>query len=227
MKSTITLGSSTVTLVKLPGEDLLPAQRPTWFRSVSISVEDAIASVGSSYTGEIANVFEWPGAESWTGTIELPPMSSAIEAAWRACLLQCRGISNAILIGDDRHLHPAGVVDGKSKPVCDTSIATNNLAMSKYLVTRGWQANTFHLLRAGDYIQIGYRLHTVLDDVHADSTGAATLELWPSLREQPPDGLTIILNNPRGLFRLGNNKTTFSYDYTRLSHMSFPIREYR
>ncbi len=227
MKSSITLGSSTVTVVKLPGEDLPFYERPVWFRSVSMAVEDSIASVGSPYTGEIANVFEWPGAESWTGTIELPSMTAADEAPWRAFLLQCRGMSNAILIGDDRHRKPAGIVDGKSQPVCDTSLATNNLAMSKYLITRGWQADMHRLVKAGDYLQIGYRLYTVLDDVASDANGAATLELWPSLREQPPDGTKIILNNPRGLFRLGQNKTTFSYDYTRLSHMSFPIREYR
>jgi hypothetical protein len=53
------------------------------------------------------------------------------------------------------------------------------------------------------------------------------LTVWPSLREIPADGLPLVLRNPQGLWRLAANKRTWSSDYTRVSHLSFQIMEYR
>jgi hypothetical protein len=77
-------------------------------------------------------------------------------------------------------------------------------------------------LLPGDYLQIGYRLHRVLDE-----TGSGPIGIWPSIREPLAGGETIITNNPQGLFRLGTNKRTWSADWIRLTHLSFQIQEYR
>ncbi len=53
------------------------------------------------------------------------------------------------------------------------------------------------------------------------------LTVWPSLREIPADGQPLVLRNPQGLWRLAANKRTWSSDYTRVSHLSFQIMEYR
>jgi hypothetical protein len=88
-------------------------------------------------------------------------------------------------------------------------------------------ASKVGLLLPGDYLQVGYRLHRVLDIVNSDSSGNAVISVWPSLREVPAASAPIILNNPMGLFRLATNKRTWSTDATRLTRLSIPLMEYR
>lgn len=83
----------------------------------------------------------------------------------------------------------------------------------------------FRHLLVGDYIQIGNRMHTLLKEVDSDTSGAATLQLYPSLREQPADGTPIITHSVKGLFRLSGNRRTWSADETRLVGLSFKIIE--
>lgn len=40
----------------------------------------------------------------------------------------------------------------------------------------------------------------------SDGSGAATLDIWPSIREAPPAGTLVTLANPSGLFRLADNR---------------------
>ena len=100
-------------------------------------------------------------------------------------------------------------------------------AAATKIYTSGWTASTFGLLLPDDLIQIGYRLHTVCDIVSSDANGNASFEIWPSLREDLAAGTPIITGNPQGLFRLSDNKRSWSKDYNQLTHLSFPITEYR
>jgi hypothetical protein len=76
------------------------------------------------------------------------------------------------------------------------------------------------VLLPGDYLQIDYRLHRVLDD-------ANPYPIWPSLREVPTSGGAVITSNAQGLFRLKTNKRTWSTDVGKLTNLSFQIQEYR
>jgi hypothetical protein len=73
----------------------------------------------------------------------------------------------------------------------------------------GVAANTQGLLLAGDYIQLGSAgtasLHKVLLPVNSDSSGNATLEIWPSLRRTVAQNETVFYRNPVGRFRLDSN----------------------
>ena len=226
--SQITVAGQAVTVAALPGEN--PPQgkpRRQWFRSVEFNIEDAIALSKSIYTGGTQS-FEWPGAEELYGTCELPPMVSANADLWRAFLMQCRGMLHPFRLGDPLKQHPTGRIDGHSSPVCDTAASSSaNLPMSKLLQVRGLKPSVYGLMKAGDALEFAYRLHWLLDDLSSDPDGRATAEIWPSIREQPADGAPVIVNQPRGLFRLASNKRTWSYDFTRLSSMSVPVMEWR
>ena len=238
MKEAITVGAQTITRVLLPDEVLLPGggyalwpdagapKYPVWFREGDESMEDAVVAVSSPYTNTTQR-FEWPGAELWTGTLTLPPMTPDEYRPWEAALAQCRGMSNAFLLGDERYMHPGGRIDGNSKPVCATAnVATDNLVSSKILLIRGCKSNVADLLLRGDRLQVGYRLYRVLDDVSSDGSGNASIEVWPSLREQPADGTAINLNRPRGLFGLADNKQSLSYDISKFTTRSIRVMEY-
>jgi hypothetical protein len=80
------------------------------------------------------------------------------------------------------------------------------------------------VLKAGDWIQIGNRIYRVLVDA-TQSSGAATLSIWPQLRESPNDGESIVLNNTQGLFRMKSNMRKFSITEARFYGFQFDIRE--
>ena len=203
-----------------------PTGRPNpGMRSVEFNYTDAVAIARSPFTGQTQSK-QWAGADVLSGTMTLPSRTQVQADAWICFLMQLRGMANAFQIGDPFKCKPAGNPAG-SVPVVDMSITGTNLPGSQTLYTRGWPASTNGLLLQGDWIQVGYRLHRVLDIVNSDASGKAQLAVWPSLREFPTDGESVIYNNPVGLFRLGSNNRVSSTDFTRLSKVSFPILEYR
>jgi hypothetical protein len=216
--STIPLNGGTISLVSLP--------TCTGLKSVEFAMTDQVAIVSSPFTGQ-TQAQQWPGADSWTGTLTLPPLTQDQADDWISFVMELRGMAYAFQVGDPMKRTPRGSVTSSSVPVVDMSTAGMNIAGAQTLYTRGWATNAFGLLLPGDYMQVGYRLHRVLDRVNSDANGKAQISVWPSLREQPTDAEPIVLNNPVGLFRLASNKRTWSADATLLTSLSFTIQEYR
>jgi hypothetical protein len=212
--STISLAGNSVTLVALPPSSC--------FASVEFSFSDAVAIVSSPYTGQ-TQAQQWPGADMWSGTVTLPPLTQVQADTWISALMECRGMALAIQIGDPMKSSPRGNPLGT--PICPATPVDS--FGSQVLHTVGWTPGKFGHLLPGDYLQVGYRYHRVLDIVSSDGSGAAAISVWPSLREAPAASAPIILANPRGLFRLGTNKRTWSSDVSRTTRISFPISEYR
>lgn len=159
----------------------------------------------------------------WSGTATLPPLTQTQADAWLSALMQMQGMANAFQLGDPLKKTPRGSVLGA--PTADASIAM--VAGGQVLHTKGWTASQINLLLPGDYLQIGFRLHRVLDAVISDTSGKAAINIWPSLREPPLDGEPLTLTNPVGLFRLASNKGAWSSSVDHLTHLSFQFQEYR
>lgn len=210
--TTITLNGNSVSLVTLPSSPGL--------RSVEFDFTETVAVSKSIFTGQ-TQVQRWAGADWLSGTATLPPLSQDEADAWISALMQCQGMTNAFMLGDPLKSIPRGNPQGA--PAVDTSQTMN--AGTNTLYTYGWIASQTGLLLPGDYIQVGYRLHRVLDQVNSDGNGKATLNIWPSLRETP--GGSIVTQNAKGIFRLAANQNKWSADYTRLSNLSFQFIEYR
>ena len=211
----ISLGGLSVTTVSLPSNKL---------RTLELRISDATATVSSPYTGQ-TQTQSWPGGDMWSGTVTLPPMAQADADQWIAFLMALRGMQNAFQLGDYLKRTPRGNPLGS--PQVDNSQNGGNPAMSQQLGTNNWTPSSTGVLLAGDYIQIGYRLHRVLTDASSDSSGNALLNIWPSLREQPSNMTAVVTSNTVGLWRLASNQRTWSVDYTKLTRLSFPILEYR
>ena len=212
--SLIELNGNTVSVVTLP---VSPA-----FASVQLNFSTSVSVVESVFTGQVQTQV-WPGADMWSGTATYAPLTQKQFNPIKAALMQMQGMSNAFQIGDPLGATPAGTVQGT--PVVDGSIAV--VAGGITLYARGFTPSQINLLLPGDYLQVGYRLHTVLDAVISDSNGKAAINIWPSLREVPQDGEAIVTTNPVGLFRLAKNQGTWSSDFTKLTHVSFPFQEFR
>jgi hypothetical protein len=79
------------------------------------------------------------------------------------------------------------------------------------LVIDGCSPNVVGFFLPGDYIQIGSsataQLYKVLTQVDTDTSGNATLDLWPNLRSSPDDNSLLVVVNTKGRFRLKDNVT--------------------
>ena len=202
-------------------------------RQVTLKTNDTNAVQRSPYTGS-TQIQAWPGADWWSAEIALPQMTPVNAALWSGFLAECRGMLNVFLFGHPLFRKPQG------KPKGAPVVSGVNAAMATTLSTRGWKPNTNGHLLPGDYLQIGTtptlatagqpglcRYHRVCEQVNSDGNGNATITVWPSLREATTDGEVIILNNPRGLFRLASNDSSMLSTETRLSSVSLQIVEAR
>jgi len=211
----ITVGTQSVNLVATPDS---PGPK-----SIQYTASDPVATVTSPFTGQMQTQ-QWPGADMFRWIVTLPPMSQADADTWISFLMELRGMANAFQIGDPLKQTPRGTPSGS--PVTNNTVSPN-IAGSIALGTSGWTASTDGLLLPGDYIQVGYRLHRVLDAVDSDVNGDATISIWPSLRGAPANGDMITTSGTQGLFRLATNDRSWITDQTLTTSMSFQIQEYR
>jgi hypothetical protein len=207
------------------GWTIIPPPLTPGFRGIVLRMNDTVAEARSPFSGK-SQVQIWPGADWWEAELELPPMMPNQTAAWQAWLAALQGKGAVFQIGDPSRCEPQNPVVS-SAPVCDNGGGTNNLTGATNLVTAGWRVSQARILLPGDYLQIGYRLHLVLQPVSSDSGGAATINVWPSLREQPTDASAIGLHKAKGLFRLADNARQISVAVTRLSAVGFKCVEAR
>lgn len=214
--SVITVGGQSVNLVSPPAKPCL--------RGVEFSFSDAVGIVPSPFTGQV-QAQQWPGADALSVTLNMAPLTQAQADDWIATLMQMRGMSYAVQLGDPMRLTPNGSVAGT--PLIDDTVTNGNAAGSQTLGTKGWTASATGVLLRGDYVQSGYRMYKVLDNVNADGSGKALIPVWPSLREIPTDSSTLITSNCMGLFRRAVNKGTWNSDVTRLTRLSHAFMEYR
>lgn len=214
--STITVGGNSVSLVAFPF-----ASGAGRAESAEFQATDSVALAISPFTGQTQTQVN-PGADLWTGSLSFPPMCQADADLLASFMLELRGMANAFQLGDPMKAVPAGSPLGS--PVVNTGAA--DAAGSTVLHTSGWDASTAGHLLPGDYIQVGWRLHRVLDQVNSDASGNATISVWPSLREAPAAG-PIIVNGAQGLWRLSTNKRGWAVDVSKLTHISLQLREYR
>lgn len=203
-----------VSIIELPST---PAPK-----QVQLEMNNLVAAPNNPFTGAPLQVLAWPGGDYWTAQIALPKLRRGTEVAtWAAFLAECRGRMNTFLLGDSSYKgvqgHPLGVpvVNGAHSP------------MATALNVKGFTASRYRHLLPGDYLQLGYRLHRVLNVVNSDSSGHANISIWPSLRDPLTDNQSINLNAPVGLFRMADNKQSVLVDETLMGAVSFNVVEAR
>jgi hypothetical protein len=160
---------------------------------ISFSPEFAVGQSMSPTTFQ-GEFFEHVG-QRWVASIRLPPMIREDAEEWVAWGLALNGTLGTFRIGDPMGATPRGALGGT--PVVDGA----GQQLSKTLATRGWSASTL-VLKAGDYIQLGNRLHKVLTDSTSDGSGDLTLDIFPRVRDALTDGQAITTTNTKGIWRL-------------------------
>lgn len=167
----------------------------------------AVAVARSPFTfSEQAQV--WPG-QIWYAEIDLPRMKRPAAEAWCCFKMALNGREGTFLMAPPLAGLPRGTPAG-------TPVVDGASQMGRTLATKGWTPNVANVLLAGDYLQLGTgsgtHLHKVLADVSADSSGEATLDLWPALRASPANEAAIVVSAPKGLWRMADNDMSWNIE---------------
>ena len=192
----------------------------TGIAKIRISANNVVGVSQSPFTSK-QQVYKFSG-QFWEAEISLPPMKRADAEYWISFLLKLNGSYGTFLLGDPNGATARGVATG-------TPLVKGASQTGSELITDGWTTSTTGILKAGDYIQLGSgssaKLHKVLDDVNSDSSGNATLTLWPDLRSAPADNAAITVSGAKGLFRLSTNQQDWNVNEASIYGMTFPARE--
>jgi hypothetical protein len=199
------LGSPLISVPLTPG-----ARQMDWSRV------NVVGAVTNPYTGK-QQIQSWL-AGWWEATVTMPPMQRVQAGAWIAFTSQAQGMNSCFYFGDGLGKNAAGTAQGPG-------VTAGSSQVGYTLTTKGWTPNQFALFSPGDWIQIGYRLYQVLDQASSDSGGNSSFDIWPQIREVPPNGSAIITMGAQGLFRMKQNTLQYSESYDRTYRLSFQIRE--
>lgn len=150
------------------------------------------------------------GGQRWEASVTIPSVRRDLAAEWKAMLVGLKGQTGTFLLGDPDYATPRGTVT--------SCILTGNAGddFAEVVMTGS--------LLAGDYIQLGTGSSAKLHQVLADQDGTGTIEIWPNLRSDYA-AETVITTNPRGVFRLKQNVTSWSINNASFYGISFEAVE--
>lgn len=168
--------------------------------------------------------------QQWLGQMlrieaNLPPMLYAQAEQWISFLGALFGKFGTFLMGDYNRLTPQGPMSGA--PVSSGGANTPGL---NQLNVRAASPSITNWAVAGDYIQLTVsgspqRIYKVLQNVSTDGSGNVTLPIFPNIRENIPDGTTILTTNCKGTFRLQDNTLSWKVDKNKVYTVSFKAKE--
>lgn len=195
----------------------------TRVRSIDLTAINAVAYSQSPFTfaGQ-AHAYQ---GQMWQADVSLPPMRRTAAEQWIAFLLSLRGQYGTFLLGDPTCSVPMGLAkDFAGLPKVNGANQTGQT-----LTIDGASKSKTDWLKAGDYIQLGTgtssRLHKVLQNVTTDSSGNATIEVWPRIRTAPADNADVTVSGAKGLFRLSSNEQNWSINEASIYGITFGAME--
>ena len=171
------------------------------FRSLSFRTRNATFREQSPFS-YAQDAQDW-GGRAWEVDAELVPLSQSQGRAWEAFFASLKGSYGTFLMGDPNAATPSGSAGG-------TPLVAGGGQTGETLNIDGAAINQTGWLLAGDYIQLGTgsssQLYRVLADVDTNGSGAATIDIWPSLRSSPSDNATVIVSSTVGLFSITDHQ---------------------
>ena len=187
-----------------------PLSMPTTIgiEQIELRAVNAVATSQSPFTykQQIVN----HGGQRWEASVTIPSVRRDLAAPWKAMLTGLRGPTGTFLLGDPDYATPRGTVSSCTL----TGSVGNDFANVTMTGT----------LLAGDYIQLGADSTAKLHQVLEDQDGDGVLQLWPNLRADYT-AATVTFNNPKGVFRLKENVTSWSINNSSFYGISFEAIE--
>lgn len=187
-----------------------PLSTPTTIgiESIEIRAKNTVAISESPFTYK-QQIVDF-GGQKWEASVNIPPVRRDLAAEWKAFLTALKGPVGTFLLGDPDYATPRGTVSS-----CTLTGSAGDETVSITMTGS---------LLAGDYIQLGSGSNSKLHQVLVDQTGSGDLEIWPALRTDYTN-TTVTFNNPKGVFRLSSNVTSWAINNSSVYGISFDAVE--
>lgn len=201
-----------------------PLSLPTTIGIAQIELRavNAVAYSRSPFTFA-GQAHEYAG-KMWQADVTLPPMKRDLAEAWIAFLMSLKGQRGTFFLND-----PAAVTPIGSARNSDTVTINGSTTSGNTLDIQSAPVSTTDYLKAGDYMQIGSgtsrQLFKVLTDVDTDSSGTATVDVWPNVRTSIADNAPVTFESAKGVFRLASNETSWSVNEASIYGITFGAME--
>lgn len=181
---------------------------------------DSVVGVSPSPFTKSQQVYAHQG-QAWDISVDLPPMPRRRAAEWIGFLVALNGMEGTFTMKVPGYSQPRGTWAGASPVV--KGAGQTGLTLTVDGLTSGMTA-----LRA-DFLQLGSgsstHLHMVVAPGTANGSGEVTLDIWPRLRSSPSDDATVVISNPLGLWRLAENRRSWSIQQAQRFGLSFRLIE--
>lgn len=157
----------------------------------------------------------------WEAEVQLPALKYDDAEDWIAWLLSLNGMSGSFLMGDPNRATPRG----SAGTAAGTPVVNGADQTGSSLSIDGLPASVTGYLKAGDYIQLGAgasaNLFKVVVDVDTNSSGEATLDLWPNILTAPSDNAVVIVTSAKGRWRLNSGQQDWSINNASIYGITF------
>jgi hypothetical protein len=174
-----------------------PVSRNGGIKEIGWHPETAVADTRSIFS-LVEMIYDF-GGKCRCAEVFLSNMSVKQAKQWQGFFLGLNGQAGLFYLQNVKGFrNPDGVATGL--PV----VATGNSPLASNLLTEGWTTDVEGIMLRGDEFSIDDRIYTVTADVDSDSSGDATISIWPNLPGTvPADSTSLDIGDDcRGVFRL-------------------------
>jgi hypothetical protein len=179
-------------------------------KAVRFNAQSVVSASRSPFTGQ-RQVYVFP-SNWWQIQVTLPPMKSAQAEPWAVFLVTLNGMEGTFNMGDPLGTNPGGSAGPRGSPHVNGAGQQGRI-----IATDGWTPNMW-ILALGDWVQIQTGLYKVTGgNIVANASGQANFEIWPRLKQPPPDNTPIIFTNPVGVFRLDGNTNGWDWSEPQIA----------
>ena len=189
---------------------------------IELRATNAVAVSRSPFTYS-TQVHAYSG-QSWQADVTLPSIRRDLAEEWVAWLISLKGQLGTFYLGDPNAVTPRG-----SARNTDTILVNGATSSGNTLAIDDAPASQTGYLKAGDYMQVGTgtsrQLFKVLADVDTNSSGQATVDIWPDIRTTIANNSAVTVENTKGVFRLSSNEQGFSINEPSFYGISFGAME--
>jgi len=181
----------------------------TLIQKMSMKIVNSVAVNTSPYT--YAQQVQNMGGSRWEANITLRPMTRTEALAFQAFMVGLKGQVGTFRLGN-----PLSTMS--NAPSVTVSGGANAGALSVAM-----QVNTGDSLVAGQEVQIGDHLYIITDNASASAT--TTVGIQPALRDTRNAGTGIVVNQPKGVWRMKKPEVEWSIDKSSMYSFSFSCCE--
>ncbi len=181
----------------------------TLIQKMSMKIVNAVAVNTSPYTyaQQVQNI----GGSRWEANITLRPMTRTEALAFQAFMAGLKGQVGTFRLGNP-------IATMSNVPNVTVSGGASAGALSVPI-----NVGSGDSLLAGQEVQIGDHLYIITDSASASAT--TTVGIQPALRDTRNNGTPIVVNKPKGIWRMKKSEVEWSIDLNSMYSFSFSCCE--